>query len=157
MMKRLTGLFAVVLLVAAIAPVRVAADADTHSLTGAAKGAFAPGATLGVVALNGIELGTGAFIEADGSASGTFHATLQGSALGLSREVVVEGTVNAGSIGADGRATVNGTASIDFGDGTPPLPSVPFTVIAGADGVVLVIDGVSLPAAGLTAGAVTIE
>jgi hypothetical protein len=39
----------------------------------------------------------------------------------------------------------------------PPLPSVAFSVIAGADGVVLTIDSITLPAAGLTTGAVTIE
>ena len=56
-----------------------------------------------------------------------------------------------------GRAKVNGTASLDFGDGAPPLPGVAFTVIAGADGVVLTIDSTPLPAAGLTAGAITVE
>ena len=99
----------------------------------------------------------GVFIEADGSASGTFHAVLQGTSLGSPQELTVEGTVSDGSIGSDGRATFSGTASFDFGDGMPPLPGVPFSVIAGTDGVVLVINSTTLPAAGLTAGAVTIE
>ena len=156
-MKRLTYLFAVAFAVAAFATARVSADGDAHSVTGAAKGTFGAGAALGAVALNGVELGTGVFIETDGSASGTFHATLQGSVLGSARELIVEGKVSAGSIGADGRATFSGTASVDFGDGTSPLPAVPFSVIAGADGVVLVIDSVTLPAAGLTAGTVSVD
>jgi hypothetical protein len=82
---------------------------------------------------------------------------LLGSALGSSREITVEGKVTEGSVGADGRATISGTASLNLGDGTPPLPSVAFSVIVGADGVALTIDSTVLPAAGLTGGAVTIE
>ena len=156
-MKRLSCVLAVVVAVAAFATVRVTADNEARSVTGAAKGTFAAGAALGAVSLSSVELGAGVFIETDGSASGTFHATLQGSVLGSARELTVEGKVSTGSIGSDGRATFSGTASIDFGDGTPPLPSVPFSVIAGADGVVLVVDAVTLPAAGLTAGAVSID
>jgi hypothetical protein len=156
-MKQLICIFAIALGLAAIAPTRVDADSDARSVTGAAKGTFGAGAILGAVALHGVELGTGVFIEADGSASGTFHAVLQGSSLGSARELTVEGNVSEGSVGADGRATFSGTAAFDFGDGMPPLPGVPFRVIAGADGVVLEINSTELPAADLSAGAVTIE
>ncbi len=160
-MKRLTCVSAIVLgLVVAIATAPVSAihtDSDEHSVTAAITGAFDAGAIFGPVALQGIEVGTGVLIEADGSASGTFHAVLQGNALGSAREITVEGKVNAGSIGPDGRATFSGNASIDLGDGTPPLPSIAFSVIAGEDGVALTIDSTVLPAAGLTGGAVSIE
>ena len=156
-MKRLTCILAIVLAVAAVATTRVTADSDARSVTGAAKATFAAGAALGAVALNGVEIGTGVFIEADGSASGTFHATLQGISLGSAIELTVEGKVSEGSIGPDGRATFGGTASIDFGDGTAPLPSIPFRVTAGADGVVLTIESTTLPAAALSAGGVTID
>ena len=155
-MKRLTCILAIVL-AASVATARVTADSDARSVTAAASGTFAAGAALGAVALNGVEIGTGVFIEPDGSASGVFHATLQGSSLGSARELTLEGKVTEGSIGADGRATFSGTASIDFGDGTAPLPSIPFRVIAGADGVVLTIESTTLPAAALSAGAVTID
>lgn len=155
-MKRLTCVRAIVLgLAITMAP--VSADSDEHSVTGAATGVFAAGAELGPVALQGIVIGTGVFIEADGSASGTFHAVLQGSSLGYPREITVEGNVSEGSVAADGRAIFSGTASLDLGDGAPPLPGIAFSVTAGADGLVLVIDSITLPAAGLTAGAVTIE
>ena len=154
-MKRLTYVLAIVLIAITTAP--VTADNDARSVTGAARGLFAAGAALGAVALQGVEMGTGVFIEADGSASGTFHAVLQGSSLGYPREIIVEGKVSEGSVAADGRATFSGTASLDLGDGTPPLPGIAFSVTAGADGVVLAIDSTTLPAAGLTAGAVTIE
>jgi hypothetical protein len=154
-MKRLTCVFAIVLVAITTAP--VIADGDARSVTGAGKGLFGDGAALGAVALQGVELGTGVFIEADGSASGTFHATLQGSLLGVAREITVEGKVSEGSVGADGRATFSGTASLDLGDGVPALPGVAFRVTAGADGLVLSIDSTTLPAAGLASGAVTIE
>ena len=156
-MKRLTCILAIVLAVAAIATARVTADSDARSVTASARGSFAAGAALGAVALSGVEIGSGVFIEPDGSASGTFHATLQGISLGSAMELTVEGKVSEGSIGPDGRATFAGTASIDFGDGTAPLPSIPFRVIAGADGVVLTIESTTLPAAALSAGAVTID
>jgi hypothetical protein len=153
-MKRLTCVFAIVV---ALAAVPLIADGDSRSVTGAGKGQFAAGAALGAVALQAVELGTGVFIEPDGSAAGTFHAVLQGSSLGQPQEITVEGKVSQGSVAADGRATFSGTASLDFGNGTPALPGVAFTVIAGADGVVLAIDSTTLPAASLTAGAITVD
>jgi hypothetical protein len=155
-MKRLICVQAIVFALA-ITTAAVVADSDEHSVTAAVTAAFDAGAELGPVELQGMEVGTGVFIEADGSASGTFHAVLKGTALGSSREITVEGDVSEGSIGTDGRANFNGTASVNMGDGTPPLPSVFFSVIAGTDGVVLRIDSTMLPAAGLTAGAITIE
>jgi hypothetical protein len=156
-MKRFTCVLPILLGLVAITTAPVNAVSDEHSVTAAANGLFAAGAELGAVALQGIELGTGVFIEADGSASGTFHAALQGSLLGIPREITVEGNVSQGSVGTDGRATFSGTASLDLGDGTPALPNIAFSVTAGADGVVLAIDSTTLPAAGLTSGAITIE
>ena len=156
-MKRITCVLAILLGLVASTTASVIADGDERSVTAAANGVFAAGAELGAVALQGIELGTGVFIEADGSASGTFHAVLQGSLLGVPREITVEGKVSEGSVGADGRATFSGTASLDLGDGSLPLSSIAFSVTAGADGVVLAIDSTRLPAAGFTTGAVTIE
>ena len=156
-MKRLTCIFAIVLGLATFTTASVVGYSNAASVTAAGTGLFETGATLGGVALQGVRLGTGVFIEADGSASGTFHAVLQGSALGVSRELTVEGKVDAGTVSTDGRATFSGTASFDFGDGTPPLPAVTFSVIAGTDGLVLAIDSTTLPATALTTGAITIE
>ena len=156
-MKRLTCIFAIVLGLATLTTASVVGYSSAGSVTAAGTGLFETGATLGGVALQGVRLGTGVFIEADGSASGTFHAVLQGSALGVSRELTVEGKVDAGTVSTDGRATFSGTASFDFGDGTPPLPAVAFSVTAAPDGLVLAIDSTTLPATALTTGAITIE
>ena len=68
----------------------------------------------------------------------------------------MEGNVNGGSVDADGRATFSGSASLNLGDGTPPLANVAFSVTAGSDDLVLLVDSVELTAR-LSAGAVTIE
>jgi hypothetical protein len=155
-MKPLTCVRAIVLGLVAITAAPVSADGE-RSVTAAATYLLPGGAELGPVALQGLEIGAGVFIEDAGSASGTFHAVLQGSALGFSREITLEGKVSEGSVGFGGRVTFSGTASLDLGDGAPPLPSVAFSVTAGADDVVLVIDSTPLPVAGLTGGAITIE
>jgi hypothetical protein len=154
--KRLTCVLSILLGLVAISTAPVNADSDERSVTIAATGFFGAGAELGAVALQGLMVGTGVFIGADGSASGTFHAVLQGNALEHSQEITVEGNVTEGSV-ADGRATFSGIAALDLGDGAPPLPNIAFSVTAAADGVVLKIDSTTLPAAGFTAGAVTIE
>jgi hypothetical protein len=141
----------------AVTTASVGANSDERSVTAATTGLFAAGAELGPVALQGVQIATGVFIEADGSASGTFHATLQGSSLGGSpQEITVQGNVSGGSVDADGRATFSGSASLKMGDGTPPLANVVFSVTAGSDDLVLVVDSVQLTAT-LTAGAITID
>jgi hypothetical protein len=113
---------------------------------------------LGAVTLQSLEVGAGVLIEADGSTSGTFHAVLQGRLLGLlRRNITLEGKASEGSIGAVGRASFSGTASLDLGDGSLPLLNVPFSVTAGPDGLALAIESVTLPVAVLTAGAVRVE
>ena len=154
-MKRLIYV-CVIVLGLAITTAPVGADSDDRSVTAAASGLFAAGAELGPVALQGLQIATGVFIEADGTASGTFHAVLRGSSLLSPQEITVEGNVTGGSVDADGRATFSGTASLDLGDGAPPLANVAFSVTAGSDDVVLVIDSVTLTAS-VAPGAVTID
>lgn len=153
-MKRLRVCAIVLGLAITAAP--VGAQSNDHSVTAAASGDFAAGAELGPVALAGMEIATGVFIEPDGTASGTFHAVLQGSTLGSAQEITVDGNVTGGSVDADGCATFNGSASLDMGNGAPPLANVPFSVTAGSDRVVLLVDSVTLTAT-LSGGAITIE
>ena len=154
-MNRLTYV-RVIVLGLALTTAPVGANSDDRSVTAAASGLFAAGAELGPVALQGLQIATGVFIEADGSASGTFHAVLQGNSLGGPQEITVEGNVTGGSVDADGRATFSGSASVNLGDGSPPLANVAFTVTAGSDDVVLVVDSVTLTAS-VAPGAVTID
>ena len=69
---------------------------------------------------------------------------------------MVEGEVRNGS--ADGgTATFSGTASVNLGNGTPPLAGVPFTVTASGGSLGLTLNGAALPTATVSAGSITIE
>src|SRR5947199_285265 len=54
-------------------------------------------------------------------------------------------------------ATFNGTATVEMGDGTLPLPGVPFTVTVSTGSLALILDAAVLPTASLSAGSITIE
>ena len=98
------------------------------------------------------------FIAQDGSATGQFQAVLLGtSLLGAAQNITMEGEVRGGSVGADGSATFSGTATVDMGDGTLPLPGVPFTVTVSAGSLGLILNAVALPTATLTAGSITVK
>jgi hypothetical protein len=141
-----------------MAPAPVAAQVDVAGVTGAAEAIFPSGAIFSGVRLSGLTLGQGVFLAQDGSATGQFQAVLLGtSLLGAPQELTVEGEVRAGVIGGDGSATFSGTATVDMGNGTPPLLGVPFTVTASTGSLVLILNAVALPTATVTAGSITIE
>lgn len=160
-MKQLVNVLAIVLVLATFAPTNtnVVAAGDSGSVTGTGQGLFGANAALGAVNLDGIELGTGVFIEPNGAASGVFHAVLSGrTALGQARSITIEGNVTQGTFGVDASgADFSGFATIDLGDGTGALVSVPFSVSTSAGSMVLAIEATTLPAVGLTSGALTIE
>ena len=54
-------------------------------------------------------------------------------------------------------ATFDGTATVEMGDGTLPLPGVPFTVTVSTGSLALILDAAVLPTASLSAGSITIE
>jgi len=139
-----------------LAPAPVAAQ--DAGVTGAAEASFPNGAAFNGVPLKSLTLGQGMFIAQDGSATGQFQAVLQGtSPLGTPQDVTVEGEVGGGSVGADGSATFSGTATVDMGDGTLPLPGVSFAVTVSAGSLGLILNAVALPTATVTAGSITIK
>jgi hypothetical protein len=149
-------LMAMLGLASVMTPARGAAQ--DAGVTGAAEAVFPNGATFNGVSLNGLTLGQGMFIAQDGSATGQFQAVLQGTTpLGTAQNITVEGEVANGSVGADGSATFSGTATVDMGDGTLPLPGVPFTVTVSSGSVGLVLDAVALPTAMVSAGSITVK
>src|SRR2546430_6161604 len=139
------------------APAPVAAQ-SAAGVTGAAEATLPEGATFNGIPLRGLTLGQGLFIAPDGSATGQFQAVLLGtSLLGAAQNITVEGEVGGGSVGADGSATFSGTAPVDMGDGTLPLPGVPFTVTVSTGSLGLILNAVALPTATVTAGSITIK
>src|SRR2546427_2481284 len=157
-MMRLGFVLSVMLGLASVpTPAPVAAE-DVAGVTGAGEAIFSAGATLSGLSLSGLTLGQGVSLAQDGSATGQFQAVLYGtSLLGARQEVTVEGEVRNGFVIGVGSATFSGTATVDLGDGTLPLPGVPFTVTASTGSLGLILGATALPTAAVTAGSITIE
>jgi len=158
-MTRLGFVLTALLAVAGVmGPAPVAAQDDVAGVTGAGEGIFSTGATFNGVTLRRLELGHGLFIARDGSAMGQFHAVLRGtSLLGQARDVIVEGKVTGGSVAGNGGVTFSGTATVNMGDGTPPVPGVPFAATVSTNSLALILNATALPTATVSAGSITIE
>jgi hypothetical protein len=142
----------------AFAPTPTTAATEGGTITGTAQGIFPAGTALGPVALDGLQLGTGVIVDPDNSAVGCFHVVLTGhSLLGKTQEITVEGKVSQGVVDQNGTASFSGIATLDFGDGAPVRPGVPFSVTTTSGSLVMAIGSTTLPPASLTGGSVTIE
>jgi len=159
-MKKITCvMFTVIGLAAAVyAPAPATAACDCGTVTGAARATFAQGATYGSVALKSLELGTGVFIEPDGSASGVYSAVVTGeSLLGQPQQITIDGNVLRGDVAPDGRAYFSGIATVNLGDGTPSLSGVPFSFSTANNSVRLTLGSTTLPAIQVNSGDITIN
>jgi len=160
-MSRLALLPIAVIAAAVMAPPPVAAQTET-SVTIAGAGAFPQGAVYLGLPLSSLSLGTGLAVAGDW-ALGQFQVTLTGTTvLGDERNIVVDGRATAGAPSAPGTAAFTGTATVDPGDGTPPVPGVPFAalVVPGPDGtgsLTVSLGGTKLPAAAIDQGYVTVQ
>ncbi len=151
-------LTAILGLTSVVAQAPVAAQSGASSVTGAAEAIFSSGATFNGVTLRSLQLGQGLFIARDSSAMGQFHAVLRGtSLLGQARDVIVEGKVTSGSVAGNGSVTFSGTATVNMGDGTLPVPGVPFAATVSTNSLALILNATALPTATVTAGSITIE
>ncbi|MCA1708764.1 MAG: hypothetical protein LC808_37985 [Actinobacteria bacterium] len=167
-MKRLTSLVAILLVALALSlssrliVAQSETSADT-SVTSAAGGIYPPGTTFNGVPLNGLQFASGVEIRGDSSAIGQFTSLLLGiSALGVKQNITVECKATTGSRTAVNIATFSGTCTIDMGDGTPPLPDVPFTATVTTNdqdqgSLGLVLGATTLPAATVNEGSMTIK
>ena len=156
-MKRHTIPLVMTVLTLAIILLPAAASAQDAGVTGAGAGALPVNTLLNAVSVSGLQFGMGVYIPGDGSAQGQFQATLLGlSLLGLPQNIEVEGQATTGS-SPTGSRTFSGTATVDMGDGLPPLTNVPFTVTATSTTLVLILGLTNLPAATLTAGTIAIQ
>ena len=160
-MRRVHLLPIALIAVAILLPAPAAAQTET-SVTIAGAGAFPAGAVYLGLPLRSLSLGVGLGMAGTWS-SGQFQVTLTGTdVLGQERNIVVNGRATAAAPSAPGTATFSGTAIVDPGDGTPPVPGVPFAavVVPGADGtgsLTLSLGGTNLPAAAIDEGYVTVQ
>jgi len=161
-MKRLGILPVTMLLLAILASVSLRAQSG-FTVTAAAGGIYPPATTFNGVRLDGLRFGTGVTIASAGSAEGQFQATLLGtSLLGLSQNIQIEGKASRGSSAAAGIATFSGTCTLDMGDGTLPLPGIPFTAVVATNAddkgtLTLSLGTTNLPAATVNEGSMKIK
>jgi hypothetical protein len=87
---------------------------------------------------------------------GAFHAVLLESASEQSRRLTLDGKITQGGVQSNGSASFSGTATLNFGDGTPPLPVAWLHIVVNADGLTLSVDSATLPAA-LTGGCIVVQ
>jgi hypothetical protein len=147
---------AIAIAILVLLPVVLAADSAGGSVTGAASGSLAPGAMLGGIPLDGFDLGTGVLVDSDGTAEGTFHAVLSGTVLGQPRSLTLEGKITQGTVAGDGTATVSGRATLDLGDGAPPVPVTWLSVNVSGNGLVVGVDTATLTGT-VSKGTVAVE
>jgi hypothetical protein len=163
-MKRLGLILTIGLTLGLFAPATVHAQTSTITIvTAAASGVYPPGTTFNAVPINALRLASGVEVGPTGTALGELTVTLVGvTVAGAERNILVEAEANAGSRTAANTAVFSGKATIDMGDGTPPLPPVTFsaTVVTNAQGtgtLALVLGATTLPVANINDGTVIIR
>src|SRR6267143_6489389 len=113
---------------------------QSTGLTGAGAGSFPSNTTFSGVSVSGLQFGMGVFTPGDTTAAGQFEGTLSGtSLLGQPQNIEIEGDATSGAINVDGSRTFSGTATVDMGDGSPPVTAVPFTIRASANTLLVTI------------------
>jgi hypothetical protein len=139
-------------------PASVFSQSTMSGATGAGVGSFPGGTTFSGVSVSGLQFGMGVFVPGDTTAAGQVQMTLSGtSALGQPQNIEIGGDSTSGAINTDGSRSFSGTATVDMGDGTPPLTAVPFTVRASANTLLVTVGVNNLPLASLTAGSIIID
>jgi hypothetical protein len=124
--------------------------------TAAAAGAFTMTPNLNGVELAGGTSGVGVRSGSD-SAYGDLHAQFNGiSLIGMFQRVTVTGWITSASVNG-GTMTLSGTATLDMGDGAPPVSGISLVGTLTASGLTLTIGGTALPTLPRTDGFITIE
>jgi hypothetical protein len=124
--------------------------------TAAAAGIFPTTPTFNGVDLAGGIYSLGVRTGTD-STYGDLHAEFTGiSPLGLYQIISVDGWITSGSI-VGGTMTFSGTATLDMGDGPPPVGGLSLSGTLSATGITLTVNGSSLPALPKTDGYTTME
>src|SRR5688572_22892413 len=161
MSRRLQLLPIAIIAAAVLLPAPAAAQTET-SVTIAGAGVFPAGAMYLGLPLSSLSLGVGLGV-AGSWAAGQFQVTLTGTTvLGDERNIILNGRATGGMSSAPGTVAFSGTAIVDPGDGTPPVPGVPFAALVapgsnGTGSLTVTLGGVNLPAAAINEGYVTVQ
>jgi hypothetical protein len=132
------------------------------SLEASGSGVYPPGTTYGAVPISAVEFSSGVEVGPTGTALGQLTVTLIGTGIGgVERDILVEAEANAGSRPQPNVTIFSGTATIDMGDGTPPLPGIPFSATITSDGsglgtLALALGATTLPVATIDDGTIVL-
>jgi hypothetical protein len=125
---------------------QAAAVATNSVVTGAGAGVFPAGASFNGIELAGGTYGLGVQTSSTGAAIGDLEVQLNGTSLiGLSQWITVTGWITSGTLNADGSVTLNGTCTLDMGDGTAPAGGLALVANLSAAGVTLTVGSTAIP------------
>jgi hypothetical protein len=145
-------------LVLVFPPQQAAAIAGVNVITAAGAGEFATGASFQGIALAGGTFGLGVQTSGTGSANGDLELQLNGSSLiGLSQWITVTGWITSGTVNPDSSVTLNGTGTLDLGDGSAPTGGLALTATLTATGLTVTIGGNAIPTLPKSDGWITVE
>jgi len=137
---------------------QAAAVASDNVVTAAGAGIFPAGASFNGIQLAGGTFGIGAQTSSTGNAVGDLEVQLNGSSLiGLSQWITITGWVTSGTQNPDGSMTLNGTGTLDMGDGTVPAGGLALVANLSATGVTVTIGGTAVPTLPRSDGWVFVE
>ena len=148
----------VLLCVFVVSPSRQAAAVGTPAvITAGGAGVFPAGANFNGVQLAGGTFGVGA--QTDGvNAAGDFELQLNGNSLiGLSQWITITGWITSVTANADGSVTLNGTGTLDMGDGTAAVGGLALVANLAPTGMTVTIGGNAIPTLPRSDGWITSE
>ena len=124
--------------------------------TAAGAGPFATTPNLGGVELAGGTFGLGVR-TASGSGNGDIEIQFNGiSLIGMFQQITVTGWITSVAVNS-GTVTMNGTCSLNMGDGTAPATGVPLVVTLTTSGLTATIGTTALPTLPKSDGFIVIE
>ena len=124
--------------------------------TAAGAGPFTSTPNLGGVELAGGTFGIGVR-TASGSGNGDLEIQFNGiSLIGMFQQITVNGWITSVSING-GTVTMNGTCTLNMGDGTVPATGVPLVATLTTSGLTATIGGTALPTLPKSDGFIVIE
>ena len=162
MTKRTSAIVLATLLLLAVAFAssreQAAALGGDNVVTAAGAGVFPAGANYAGVQLSGGTFGIGVQTTSAGAATGDVEVQLNGTSLiGLDQQITIVGKMTTGTDNGNGTMTLNGTARVNMGDGTPWTSGVSLVTVLGPSGITLTLGGTALPTLPRSDGFISIE
>ena len=137
---------------------QAAAVASDNVVTASAAGIFPAGATFNGIQLAGGTYGIGVQTSSTGNAVGDLELQVNGSSvIGLSQWITITGWITSGTQNPDGSMTLNGTGTLDMGDGSAPVGGLALVANLSATGLTVTIGGTAIPTLPKSDGWVFIE